>query len=242
MTDLYTPEGVLDYAAAARDLAGIPRLTNARVADATVATVSAAALLDIAVSLNRLVVLAEGAEFPLGSDAPDEVGPDGEPMGDPQRETDDPIDEAPLEVGERVVVRPETIIVGENVADLAAGGVVLALGVSEGEEWAEVSFDVDEGEEPVTRRVWAAALMREPIPDAVAETLAHEADPEVFDEPDARDAVEGIDDDFGPATPVAEAPRCEAPHPTVGDFGPLALCARKAGHDGKHRKGNLKWA
>lgn len=236
MTDIYTPEGVLDYAEAARSLAGIKGVTNHLINAQTVSRVQAAAMLDIAVSLNRLTVLAEGAEFPLGSDAPDEreVGPDGEPLVEPERGDDEP----PLEVGDWIAPRS------------AAGGPlkgfdpvqITRLGESEGDVWVEVhSDDADLG------RMWAANLVRVDPPretDAEGYDLDTPDADEDDDEPTGADMVDELDADFDtpPAdTAPAERERCGVAHPDIEGV----TCARKltvdGTHAGKHRKGNLKW-
>jgi hypothetical protein len=217
VTDIYTPEGVLDYAEAARSLAAIKGVNNHLINAQTVARVNAAALLDIAVSLNRLTVLAEGAEFPLGSDAPDdderEVGPDGEPLGEPERGDDEPI-----EVGDWVARRDEP------EAEHPTLWRVDALGESEGAAWFENES---------LGRVWLEGYVKTNPPGSTLH---------IDDEPTGRDMVDEIDADFDEAPEVGGVrPRCGAAHPDID-----VTCARKlavdgAPHDGKHRKGNLKW-
>lgn len=213
MTDIYTPEGALDYVAAAAELKNAKNLTNDARAGHTVDRVAAAALLDIAVSLARITQLAEGAEFPLGSDAPDERG--GPTVDDPDDGEDERRVEE-LDIGDRVTV---TI-----APDMSASGIIRALGQSEGDDWAEVAWGVDEGEAEHVTRVWVRELRRE-VPEENAKANADE-------EPDARDLVErDIDADFGQAQPV----ECGATlrRSSGVTYGP---CTRRPAHKStKHR-------
>lgn len=228
-TDLYTPEGALDYAEASRRLRSLRehgRDVGARAE--TIALVTAAAQLDIAVSLSAIVTgLATGG---LWLDDERQTGPDGEPMGDPERGEDDP-DERPLEVGDWV--SPRDVSAPEDIEPVQ----VLRVDVREG----EAVLDLGGG------WVFASAFYRVNVdregydldtPD-LDELPEVDLDPDADDEPSGRDMVDDLDADFDPApTPAAEAPRCGVAHPEVEGV----TCARKAEHDGKHRKGNLKWA
>lgn len=198
MADIYhegeTP--VLDYAEAARTLAGLRHLGNDKAKTDTVARVSAAALLDIAVTLNAILNgFATGGIWPDdGSENDDEreVGPDGEPMGDPERDgSDDP--DAPLDIDDRVELKA-----GVNGGPGGARGIITALGQSEGEGWAEIRWDVDENEASFVTRVWVDVLRREPVDET------ENGEPE-GDDPDA------LED--GPVGPLTAAAIAEATAP-----------------------------
>lgn len=235
-TDLYNDEGALDYAEAARRLRSLREHGRDMGARAeTIALVTAAAQLDIAVSLSAIVTgLATGG---LWLDDERQTGPDGEPMGDPERGDGTP-DEQPLEVGDWVLPR-------DREPDEFTGPFsIAAIGVSEGRDIATLGNG---------NKVWLDLLERVAAPE-------RETDPEGFDldtpdldelpegdlEPDAedddppsgRDMVDDIDADFDPAPTPVERPRCGAAHPDIEGV----TCARKPHDEGKHRKGNLKWA
>ena len=198
MTNLYTPDGVLDYVEAARTIAGLKHTTNATSKAEATDRVAAAALLDIAVSLNHLVVLAEGAEFPLGSDAPDDekedeevddderqVGPDGEPLDEPERDEED----WPIEVGSWVVARA-----GDAPA-FTQPRQVLALDFRDDEP--VISFG--------QAWLYARAFRRVAPPAEVPGDADAPGGVEVDDEPTGRDMVDELDSDFDTPT-LIDAP------------------------------------
>lgn len=195
MTDIYTDEGTLDYAEAARTLANLKAVGNDQVKTQTVNRITAAAALDIAVSLNAIVTaLATGGVW---LDEPErEVGPDGEPMGDEEREDAEPVDDTPLEVGDWVARRAD-IEDGEPTFYL-----IEAIGTTEGSDYAVL---------PDLGKVWVSELVRID-PGAVREVSAAlegapaESSIDDDDAPTGADMVDDIDSDFDAPTTEAVKP------------------------------------
>lgn len=132
MQGIYTDDGALDYAAAAAQLSTLRGLNNATLKADAVALVNAAALLDIAVSLNALVTMA-GKEFDLGLD--DGVVDDQADPGEERPEGDPPVDEQeadPFVINDWVVAAPGTAAWRETNGEPRR---VLQLGETEGADW-----------------------------------------------------------------------------------------------------------
>lgn len=188
MTGIYTDEGTLDYMAAAAELTGLKHLGNANIKAETVARVSAAALLDIAVSLGALVDALAGER---------EVGPDGDPMGDEERGVDEPDevpDDRPLEVGDWVQPFPVDL---DEATNLDMPSLILNIGVSEGAEWLDLKHYNDDGSVRSSgARAWAENYHSVPPMQP-----ARPADDDAID---LRDLVDDIDSDFDEA-PIDEA-------------------------------------
>lgn len=173
--EIYNDDGVLDYAAASAEVAGARGITDITRRSGIYEQVTAAALLDIAVSLNTLVKLAhDSSPFDLSGD---EYDSEGDGLGDESTE-----DEVRLfEVGGKVM-RPDGLV-----------GVVFGIGESEGARFVDADYGPSEG----TARIWAEYLT--PVKDEPTDA----ADANNETEPDPADAVDELDDDFTPAT-VAE--------------------------------------
>jgi len=176
MADLYT-NGALDYEKTARAIDGLKGVGNQGVRAAELQLITAAAVLDIAVSLGALIQgLANGGIWP---DAP---GVDSDDLAD-EPETD-----RPLEVGDWAAPR--------NAAGSALPGfepmLVVALGTSEGDDWAELG-------EVEGQRAWVSNLVR------VEPPRADEPDTDFVEPANPADLVDDIDSDFDEAT--VSAPR-----------------------------------
>lgn len=182
-SNLYTPEGILDYAEAARQLGNLRELGNAAAKTEATQVITAAALVDIAVSLNAVVA---------GFTTDDTVGDDGDAAEERERgEVDtvviEPADD--LEAGDWVQPWP---IDYDDATQLDKPSLVLAVGVSEGAAWVELEHYDDDGSVLSSGvRSWAENYRRVPGPDA-----AGEAESDI----DPHDLVDDIDSDFGEST------------------------------------------
>lgn len=221
--DIYNAEGTLDYGRAANVLSGLTSLTNDAQATLKVQRVQAAALLDIAVSLNALAGIALN-DFELG--AKDERRTVDDPDdGEDEREVEE------LDIGD--------LVVKEADPEPREVGIVTALGFSEGELYAVVRWDRGApASDPVPgateSKVWLKHLVKL---DSVPETFGggeFPVQPEgvtADDEADARDMVDDLDADFGAAQPV----ECGAVMILEG-VGTVGPCTKKPGHKArKHR-------
>lgn len=169
MAKIYAEDGTLDYAKAAQSLVAVQQMTNSTMRGDATELATAAALLDIAVSLNAIVGQFAPVEFIDQDDADREmirndarkVGPDGELLGEEERQ-DDGTEDAPFDYGDRIQYEADDDRDG-------AAGVITAFGMSEGSVVAHVHWDGQpEGE---TQPVWLDDLRREVIsaPDATVD-------------------------------------------------------------------------
>lgn len=186
--NIYEPEGtdaIVDLRAASRELRAVGSITGESQRKAAVAEITAATLLDIALSLR--VVAAEARAAMPSPVTGDDVEPEPEEAGD-------------------------LLVVGDLVAvdGYAEPGEVRAFGQSEGSITVDVAFA--DGAES---RVWLEAVTRlvgderddDSIQDAAeASIAATAADPEAgTPNPEPADLVDDIDDDFEGDTHTAAA-------------------------------------
>lgn len=155
---LYTEDGGLDYEGLADVLKGASNLTNDAQRARTVDVVSAAALVDIASTLNGIFghLLVQSGAVTIEADTAGE-------------EREDLVANGPLEVGEWVTLAD----LPEN-DDEPIRYRVIGVGMSEGEPWAEL-----EGDGVATVRIWQSDLVRVDLPeglDSEAELEAAEPD------------------------------------------------------------------
>lgn len=179
MTDTH-----FDPDAAAAKLLALPSVANDKDRYEQRQQLMAAALIDIAGSLQTLAVVGwqraieEGFDLTGGSPA---IG-DADEGGDEQRETDEP--EHALEVGDwAVALEPAD-------EDDITPSQIIAAGESEGESWVDFGHG----------RVWAKLFYKVPTPTPAA------IDDDETDEPTGHELVDELDADFeGDSHPAAEA-------------------------------------
>lgn len=223
MTDIYTEEGGLDYDAARESLKTNRLVTNEKAARARVAEITAAALLDIAGSLNVLAIEATLAMPEILTDE------------EAQAESDETRDF--LVIGDLV-----------HVADDTEPGEVTKLGFDQGEAFADVAFANGHADRYYVRnlvRIVGDEAPPEVVEDAViitelaessveinANTLdALEAAAEAHDE-FADDDGDTMEDDFANPPTGSEGPNA-APEPTALDALREAEKSSKAKKKGK---------
>lgn len=184
MAKIYTEDGTLDYALAAQSLIAVQQSANQSQRGDATKLATAAALLDIAVSLNALVSQFAPVEFVDQDVDAREVGPDGEPLGEEEREED-----APLEPGDRIQFDDDEAV---------ATGVVVTVEMSEGSPAGLVHWDgTPEG---AMQKVWLDDLRRE-VGGSTLDEVYGEGAPKSDDEPNGDDGIEledDVDADFEP--------------------------------------------
>lgn len=195
MANLYTPEGTLDYAAAAGILAGAKQITNDAKRATETSLVRAAALLDIAVSLGAIVSgFATGGIWP---DAPGDDDDDDEEGDDPRtdEDVDEYIDDRPLDIDDWVL--PYPVWPGDG-APTDIPSRVIAVGASEGAPWVELEHhDATGSVLGAPTRAWAEGWCRVPAPFTAAEMATTV---------DLADLLDDIDSDFDAPTSVDDRP------------------------------------
>lgn len=140
--NLYDSDGDFDPEAAADELRRATQITNPAVAERNVRQIQAAALVDIAESLQALAF----AMTPMPAADPDE-----------ERAQDPSPDDAPLEPGDRVALRQ---LVEDGVAlDSEELLTVIEVGETEGAQWVTLDDELGHG---LTGRVWASQYRRVP--------------------------------------------------------------------------------
>lgn len=183
MTEIYTDEGGFDHTEAARSLANIKHLGNDKLKAETVRRIEAAALVDIAASLNAIVQGLAGGGLWLDSER--EI-PEAEPTSDPYS----------FQPGDRVYLR-----IGDGGYSLPyPPSKVLSTGTTEGADWIELeNYDDDGTVLSIGGRYWAKDYRL--VAFAEQSETEDAEQPGVVETPEVE--VEDIDDDFT-ETPEAE--------------------------------------
>lgn len=183
-TDGETP--TLDYAEAARQLRGVGQLGNDKLKTETTERVAAAALLDIAASLNVIVGAMIADEMAARDyDPRDDHDNDEASRDEPDTVVTENNESDWLEVGDWVKPWPIDDVVAYNITPASK---VIAAGMTEGEGWLELEvFDVEGRSLGQTVRQWAENFHRVDAPEFPV--VASEA-------PALTDYVDDIDSDF----------------------------------------------